>query len=638
MTEITLEQLVGLPRLEDPQLAPDGTAVAYVHVVPDLVQDTEVRTVWRVAVEGGAGRPLTAGPEDRCPRWSPDGTTLAVLRGPAAGTRLVLLDDAGVARVVVADLCRPAEVAWSPDGRQVALTLVRAARDPHAPVVLDRLDGTADGRGALVGETRQLVVLDVATGAEVVATDLARDAATPAWSPDGSAVAFTTSAAPDPPYRPDRHVHLLDMGTGAIRQVGDAPGSMVAPAFTPDGATVVAVWQRDGASPGSLVALDLASGAQRILTADLDRTVLPGGGGYPGAPPLVLPGGTEVLLAARDGGGSGLFVTSLDGRAGTRPILGGPELVVRGATLAGRRLAAVVGSPASPGEVVVLDLDQRHRTTLTAATAEALPGADLAAPVLREFATADGTRLPGVLLGGGDDGPRPLLVDVHGGPHNAWTAALDPVNAHHQVLVARGWAVLLLNPRGSDGYGEAHFRGLDRAWGRADLPDVLGAVGALVAEGVADPDRLAITGYSYGGYMTCWAIGHDRRFRAAVAGGPVTDLTAFTGTSDMGVGMGADEFGWRHGEDAALLRELSPLTFADDVRTPLLLLHGEADLRCPPSQSELLFTALRTRGREAVLVRYPGGDHLFRLTGRPSHRLDYLRRLVAWVTEHTGVT
>ena len=175
-------------------------------------------------------------------------------------------------------------------------------------------------------------------------------------------------------------------------------------------------------------------------------------------------------------------------------------------------------------------------------------------------------------------GPPPLLLDVHGGPHNAWNGAADDMHLYHQELAARGWTVLLVNPRGSDGYGEEFYNAVFGAWGEADAKDFLEPIDQLVAEGLADPERLAVTGYSYGGYMTCYLTSHDHRFAAAVAGGVVSDLTSMGGTSDDGALHQRVELG---GHAVAAGREryaaMSPYTPSTRSRTPTLVLHGADD-------------------------------------------------------------
>jgi dipeptidyl aminopeptidase/acylaminoacyl peptidase len=232
--------------------------------------------------------------------------------------------------------------------------------------------------------------------------------------------------------------------------------------------------------------------------------------------------------------------------------------------------------------------------------------------------------------------PAPLLVEIHGGPHSYHGNAF-PLGAFHVlVLASRGWAVLALNPTGSGSYGQGFARAIRGRWGEQDLPEQLAAVDALVAEGVADPARLAVSGYSYGGFMAAWTIGHTDRFKAAVVGAPVTNLESFHGTADIGPWFAASEMDGDIVRHRETYRRLSPVAYVDRVRTPTLIVHGEADDRCPVGQGEELFIGLLAAGRVPVqMVRYPGESHLFRSTGSPGHRLDLTRRIVEWVEQHT---
>ncbi|MBI1801307.1 MAG: S9 family peptidase, partial [Chloroflexi bacterium] len=205
---------------------------------------------------------------------------------------------------------------------------------------------------------------------------------------------------------------------------------------------------------------------------------------------------------------------------------------------------------------------------------------------------------------------------------------------YRYVLAGLGWAVLALNPTGSSSYGKQFAHGIRGRWGEHDLPEQLGAIDALVAEGLADDDRLAVAGYSYGGFMTSWTIGHTDRFRAAVVGAPVTNLESFHGTSDIGMWFGPWEMKGDIISNRETFRALSPIAYVDRVSTPTLILHGEADDRCPIGQGEEFFTGLAALGKAPVeFVRYPGGSHLFIINGRPSHRVDFSQRVVEWV-EH----
>ncbi|WP_292724201.1 prolyl oligopeptidase family serine peptidase, partial [Microbacterium sp. 13-71-7] len=305
-----------------------------------------------------------------------------------------------------------------------------------------------------------------------------------------------------------------------------------------------------------------------------------------------------LVFCLRENGSSHLWRIAEDGSAARALVDGAAN--VSGLSVAGTSAAIVRSTPDSFGEVVLVDLAEGTTTTLTASSD---PGFDLIPAEERRFTISDGTVVTGWLRRDRNaTGPLPLLLDVHGGPHNAWNGAADLVHPYHQVLASRGWAILTLNPRGSDGYGDAFFRAVAGGWGVNDANDFLEPIDALVAEGVADPARLAVTGYSYGGFMTCYLTSRDDRFAAAVAGGVVTDLFSMGGTSDMGHFLSAKENGGLPWRDEALISAQSPFTHVDRVTTPTLILHGAEDDRCPVGQAEQWFTALRERDVPARLV------------------------------------
>jgi CubicO group peptidase (beta-lactamase class C family)/poly(3-hydroxybutyrate) depolymerase len=314
------------------------------------------------------------------------------------------------------------------------------------------------------------------------------------------------------------------------------------------------------------------------------------------------------------------------------PVLAGAGRVVSGLSVAGGTAAVVLATPTSLGEIVVVDLVSGDETVRTAHGESDI---ELYARQERVFAISDGVEVHGWLIRDPSAAERqPLLLDIHGGPHNAWNGAADEMHLYHQELVRRGWTILLVNPRGSDGYGEEFYDGVRGAWGEADAKDFLEPIEELVAEGLVDPGRLAITGYSYGGYMTCYLTSRDDRFVAAVAGGVVADLTSMAGTGDMGHFLSEYELEVMPWGDRARLEVMSPFASVDRVETPTLILHGAADLRCPVGQAQQWHTALRERGVPTRLVLYPEAGHLFILEGRPSHRIDYNQRVIDWVEEY----
>ena len=225
----------------------------------------------------------------------------------------------------------------------------------------------------------------------------------------------------------------------------------------------------------------------------------------------------------------------------------------------------------------------------------------------------------------------PLVLDIHGGPHGVFS---DSFSAQQQVLATAGYIVLAVNPRGSSTYGTDFLTAVLCDWGGEDYLDIMSAVDLACEREYVDESRLGITGYSYGGFMSSWIIGHDTRFRAAVVGAPCINLSSMYGTSDIGVGFGEVQWGGKRWDALDAFLEHSPLTYAPNVETPVLLMHGEADHRCPIEQSEQYFVTLKRMGKEVELVRFPSSSHGFVRAGHPKLRVEYLSRLLGWMNKH----
>ncbi|WP_433275564.1 serine hydrolase [Pseudonocardia xinjiangensis] len=648
-----IDDLTTIAVPEQPALSPDGSQVVYVLRTTDADADRTVREIWGVGARDGRPRRLTRGPADTAPAWSPDGTHVAFLRTAHGAPQVWLLDVRGGEPEPLTTLPMGAGApVWSPDGTRIAFAAAvdlaadagesdeaRARRDT-APVVADRLDLQADGAGLLRSVRTHLHVLDLDTRRCRRVTDGDWHAGRPSWSPDSTRLAFSAATARDADLVLRVPVHVLDVTAVATtpEPVGLTEGVGGPVGWTADGSALLVVGTT-GAPTGHnrLLRLPLDGGDPVDLTAPLDRNVMPGGPAYPGALPQLVDEGATVLFCARERGCTHLYSVPVDG--GTpRPVLGGAGRNVQGLSVAGGVAVVALGTPTSFGEIVAVDLATGAETVRTDHGAD-LADVELFAREEREFTISDGTVVQGWLIRdpAAEPGPQPLLLDVHGGPHNAWNAAADEVHLYHQELVARGWTVLLLNPRGSDGYGEQFFDAVRGGWGEADAKDFLEPLDDLVADGTADPRRLAVAGYSYGGFMTCYLTSRDDRFAAAVAGGVVTDLTSMAGTSDEGHFLSEYELGARPwGEGSERYAAMSPLTHIDRVRTPTLIVHGGADLLCPVGQAQQWHTALREQGVPTRLVLYPEGSHIFILDGRPSHRTDFNRRVLDWVEQYAG--
>ena len=295
----------------------------------------------------------------------------------------------------------------------------------------------------------------------------------------------------------------------------------------------------------------------------------------------------------------------------------------------GTRIAYLRSTATDPPDLWLLETggsSSRKPRRLTSFNAEVLAELETRAPVERRV-TVDGRDIQGWLLPAGD-GPRPLVVEIHGGPHTfyGWAPLWE-----FQILAAGGISVFYCNPRGSEGYGEAFNDANHRDWGPGPTRDVLAGVDALVADGLADPDRLGLTGGSYGGYLTNWIIGHDQRFRAAMTCRSVSDMGVLFTTGDISGGDWSRlEFETTPWDDPAYFREISPIAYADRIRTPLLIQHSERDIRTTIAQAEALFTVLRSKHRRVRLLRVPEETHELTRSGTPYRRVENLRIVDDW--------
>jgi dipeptidyl aminopeptidase/acylaminoacyl peptidase len=502
MRACTLDDLLDLESLSDPQSAPDGSRVAVVVTRREAEEDRDRSHVETLDVQSGERQPLTRGPADRAPRWSPDGRWLAFLRTEDGPEQVWLLPTTGgEARCLTELPLGVGQLAWSPDSTRLAVTAPELPEQaqPHDPVVVSRLVSKADGMGRLGPMTVHAHVVDVQEGSTTRLTSGDHAVRDLAWSPDGERLVLTTALHETRDLDAVTHLFEVAADGGELRRLTQWSGTAGAPCWTPDGDVLVFAGSDDplGSGHTRLWRVPAGGGVPEQLLPDLDRNVMVGGPGYPGARPRVTPDG-DVVFCLRDRGAVHLAAAPVAGGA-MRTLVAG-DVVVSG--VAHEPLVCLLAGRRSTADLHVVRPEGTKALTRTnaaffdeVAVAESQP---------RTFRAPDGVMVHGWVTGARGDGPQPLLLDIHGGPHNAWGPAFDPVHAYHQLLAAQGWAVLTPNPRGSDGYGEQFWRAARGAWGLADGDDFLSAVDALVADGTADPDRLAVTGYSYGGYMTCW--------------------------------------------------------------------------------------------------------------------------------------
>jgi dipeptidyl aminopeptidase/acylaminoacyl peptidase len=652
---ITPDDLYSLRIPSDVQLSPDGARVAYVLTTIDREADEYRAAIWIVPAKGGEPVQFTRGAKnDSAPRWSPDGQTLAFLsdRDGSGAQLYVIPSDGGESRKLTALESGAGPAGWSPDGRRIlfAARVLKAAPPADAearkrweqrPKFVTRGQYKDDGQGYTFDAVSQLFVVSLEGGEPQQLTHADVASRAPAWSPDGTQLAFSRNRDGAADYNLS-DIWIADAGGNQARALTQSIGRATSPTWSPDG-TLIACYgsEKQEAQSGDPLAhvwvVPLSGAEPRALTVEFDR------GAVLASPPAVTPGpvwsggGSTLTFGVGDEGNAPIVRVALAGGVVRRVVGGERQIVSSSASQAGNAIAFIASTPEIPGDVYICAWDGADERRLTHSNDELLSGLLLPRIERRKFANPNGGMLDGWLLHPVHaTGRVPLLLDIHGGPHSFHGNAFYQGYFYRYALPARGWAVLLMNPTGSGSYGKVFADGIRGRWGEQDLPEQLAAVDALVAEGLADPERLAVCGYSYGGFMTSWTIGHTDRFKAAVIGAPVSNLESFYGASDIGMWFGARQMCGGLRDRRESYRRLSPVNYADRVSTPSLILHGEGDDRCPISQGEEYFIALLAAGKAPVqMVRYPGGSHLFISGGRPSHRVDFCSRVIDWVEKYT---
>jgi len=635
--------------ISDPQVSPDGQRVAFVVTMLSEEKDQYLSHIWMVDTVGGEPRRFTTGPKrDTKPRWSPDGTRLAFLseREAHSKAQLYVMPAAGGEPARLTNL--PNGVmhhVWSPDGTRLAfIARVGGWQEPaheeerqkSKPVrVITTLKYKANGEGFIYDRRPHLFVVSVDGGEprQVTEGDFAN--ADPTWSPDGTHLAFVSARHEDRDYDNASDIWIIPAHGGAPRRLTDTAGPVSSPAFSPDGRTIAYLGHRYRHESGRnmrVFTMPVAGGMPTCLTLALDRTCVPF---FSNVAPRWSADGQWITFAVEDQGDIPIYRVRADGTAAPERIITGERQVTGlSASRDGVLLAFAAMDVVSPVEVFVCHADGTGEKSLTdlnrawkAEVARVRPerfryerdGRQLDCWVMRPFGCKSGARYP-------------VLLNIHGGPHTQY--------GHHffdefQIYASAGYAVIYTNPRGSQGYGEEFTRAVIGDWGGGDFADVMAGLDeALRRYDFIDPERLGVMGGSYGGFLTSWTVGHTDRFKAACSERAVNNTYTLFGTSDIGHSFSEAQSGHLPWENMQWYIDHSPLTYAKDISTPLLIIHSESDLRCPVEQAEQLFVALKKQRKQVVFVRFPDEDHDLSRSGRPRHRLERFRVILDWFARY----
>jgi dipeptidyl aminopeptidase/acylaminoacyl peptidase len=641
---LNVDDLFNLKEVRSPQRSPDGKWVAY--TVARAVKDTDKNDsdVWMVSWDGQQQVQLTSSAEsESSPRWSPDGKFLSFVssRQGSKDAQVWLLNRAGGEAVKITDVKGGvSDYAWAPDSTRLVLVVknpdpseadAEADKDKKEgpaktpkPLVIDRYYFKADGRGYLRGERSHLQLFDLASKKADVLTSGSFDEETPAWSPDSRQIAFIRRHGDgDVDKAPNHDLFVIDARAGAKERrltitAADEGGPL---AWSPDGRSIAYLLGEElkysAYDQNRLAVIPAAGGPPRVLTDGLDRPV---------RAPYWSPDGSLLFTVTDDRSEHIAKIPSAGGRV--EKVIAGQRVVASFSAGADGGLAVIASTPTEVPEIYALEAGKLRR--LTHQNDDWVKDVELGTTEEFSSTSKDGTEVHGLLVKpvGFQTGRKyPTLLRIHGGP-NAQDE--NSFNFDRQIFAGKGYVVVAVNYRGSNGRGSAYQKAIFADWGNKEVVDLLGAMDRVQKMDFVDAGKLGIGGWSYGGILTNYTIATDGRFKAAISGAGSSNQISMYGT-DMYITQYENELGPPWKSQDLWIKLSYPFFHADRIRTPTLFMGGEKDFNVPLLGGEQMYQALRSLGVDAQLVIYPNQFHGITI---PSYKKDRLERYLAWYDKY----
>lgn len=638
--KITIEDLYAWHLPGNPRVSPDGSKIVYEVLSIDKEEHEYRSTLWLIDGDSEP-RKLTSGQwKDGNAAWSPDGTRIAFTSNRDDKNQLFVLPvGGGEAQQVTEIESGVGQFVWSPDGKQIAFTsrLAPEKEGDSDVKVITSAYYKFDGMGFIDDKASHIFLVDANGGEHEQITDGAFNHTNIDFSANGKQIVFTANKNPDWDTSRVRDIWSINIKSRKLKQLTDGKGAWNQARYSPDGKTLALIGSPDAYSedPNARLFLMPARGGKlKELGKNLDRAI--GNTGMSGP----VGAGGETLRWSDDGqlidalvsdcGDSHVVQFPIDGKKPSNLTPKGRHIVAFDRQ--GDDLVIAAALVSRPMELSRVTVDREER--ITHHNDAWVEEVHIPQPEEIWFESGDEVIQGWLIRPKGNTAKSkkkaPVILNIHGGPH----AQFSPAFFHElQMYVARGFALVFINPRGSTGRSNTFAKAVNAKWGFADMPDFMAAIDHVLALGGLDGDRLGVTGGSYGGFSTNWLLGHTDRFKAAVTDRSISNMASMYGTDDISLVAFDKELGtpWDNPEK---FWEASPLAYVQNVTAPCLIIHSEEDYRCPMEQAEQWYMALKSLGRTVEFVRFPNESHGLGRTGKPKHRVERLERTLAWFEKH----
>ena len=669
-----IEDLLNLKWAGDPQISPDGKKIIYVGTIIDPETKAYESKLWQVPTCGkGKPAPFTNGKNDSFPRWSPCGESVAFVSNRSGEPQIwVLKNGGGEAQQLTTMRYGANNPVWSPDGSKIAFIARMDIKDTDdvmcTPVpkkdkevlanqykdkarVIERMRYKMNGMGYLDNDKyAHIWVIDACGGTPKRVTEGNFNNGGIAWSPDGSKIAFTSNRAEDPDMDGWKNdVYVTSVTGGEPIAITHSEGSFMGPVFGPCGTHLIfggSDRKYAGATHAKIyhAPADGSKPAENILPEGFDVPIGDTGAsdcrmGNSGNGFVFAKGKMGIYFQAHYHGATHIYYMDVKTQQITQVTEGNRQIFAYDFSEDRNMVALGWGDTPNITEISVLNLETKEEIQLTHMNQHITDEVEIVVPEEFWYKAEDGWDIQGWLvkpLGWKEGHKYPLIVEIHGGPHTMYGYGFFH---EFQVLASQGYAVLYVNPRGSHGYSQEFVHACIGNYGRKDYTDIMTGVDVALAKwDWIDADRLAVTGGSYGGFMTNWIVGQTNRFKAAATQRSITNWMSFFGCSDIGYSFTENELNVSPFGGVEALWDFSPLKYVENIKTPLLIIHSEQDYRCPIEQGEQIFIQLKKLGQKVRFCRFDGANHDLSRNGKPSLRMDRLNHIVTWFNEHIDVT